>query len=728
MFLPSDTRTPQGKTSTESSLREAALAYRRKGLCVIPLRWTGNIESRKKPKLDSWKAYQTEPPHMDEVEEWWTRWPEANIGIPTGPVSGVVVFDVDFADLARAKETLGWNGETWTATTGKGFHFYFAYPTNGSRPIENRAGILPGVDVRGAGGYVVAPPSVHGSGRQYEWLVSPEQVPLAPLPARLLALLTAPAAAVPAGSNGTIPTGARNDTLYRLGRSLVLKGLSGEAITAALRAENAARCDPPLSEGEVSELAAHVVTQPNRPRTEPAGGSLTVEHLTDLGNARRLVARFGDRFRWCEAWGCFLTWDGRRWAKDDSGQVMRWAKDTSRAVYAEAADCADKDTRKEIGSHALKMEADAKLRAMVNLAKSEEGTPIAPSAFDRDPWLLNVESGVLDLRTGLLLDHRPEDFISKLAPVTWDPEATAPTWEAFLQRILAGDVSTIGFLQRMLGYCLTGITSEQVWALLHGPGANGKSTLVRTVIDLLGDYAAWTPAKTLLAKRGEAADNDLARLRGARLVAAVETDGGRRLAEALVKQLTGGDKIAARFLYGEYFEFAPEFKLWLATNHKPTIQGTDHATWRRVRLVPFVVEIPEAEQDKDLLGKLRAEFPGILRWAVDGCLAWQRDGLGTPEAVREATAEYRASQDLIGAFLAECCEAAEEETAGATDLYRAYVAWCEQGKERPETQTVFGEALNERGFPDKRHSVTRRKVRVGIRLLSERMEPDSETP
>ncbi len=454
---------------------------------------------------------------------------------------------------------------------------------------------------------------------------------------------------------------------------------------------------------------------------------LISEHLTDLGNAKRLVARHGPYFRWCEAWKCFLVWDGQRWAKDDSGQVMRWAKDTARAMYAEAALKADKEMRKEVAKHALDTEADARLRAMVNLAKSEEGIPIAPVALDVDPMLLTVENGTLDLWKGVLLDHRPEDFITKLAPVAWDPEATAPTWNKVLDRIFVGDRGLVHYTQKAAGYSLTGDAREQVWFLLHGEGSNGKSTLLRTLTDLLGDYATWTPAKTLLVKRGGAIENDLARLRGARFVAAVETDGGRQLAEALVKQLTGRDKIAARFLYGEYFQFLPECKLWLATNHKPTIQGTDHATWRRVRLLPFTVEIPEAEQDKDLLAKLREEFPGILRWLMEGCLAWQRDGLGTPETVREATAEYRASQDLIGAFLTECCEVCDGAMAGATDLYRAYTAWCEQGKERPETQRGFGEALARRGFTDKRHSVTGRRLRVGIRLLSEQTEQSEQS-
>jgi putative DNA primase/helicase len=206
------------------------------------------------------------------------------------------------------------------------------------------------------------------------------------------------------------------------------------------------------------------------------------------------------------------------------------------------------------------------------------------------------------------------------------------------------------------------------------------------------------------------------------MVAAVETEGGRRLAEALVKQVTGGDKVTARFLFSEYFEFEPEFKLWLATNHKPEIRGTDHAVWRRIRLIPFAVKIPDAQQDKNLGEKLRLEYPGILRWTLDGCLAWQKHGLGLPDPVKEATTEYRQSMDLIGAFLDECCAIEPGAVVGATPLYVAYAAWCDEAKEHSESQRSFGDALNERGFTSGRHRGTNRKTRIGLRLVSERSE------
>jgi putative DNA primase/helicase len=358
---------------------------------------------------------------------------------------------------------------------------------------------------------------------------------------------------------------------------------------------------------------------------------------------------------------------------------------------------------------------------MVELAKSEPGVPVTPERLDADPWVLNVCNGTLDLRTGHLRPHARADLLTKLAPVTYDPGALCPTWEAFLSRILAGDVALIRFVQKVIGYSLTGSTQEQCLFILYGAGANGKSTLIQTISALLGDYARQTPTESLLVQRGDGVRNDLARLQGARFVSAVEVEGGRRLAEALVKQLTGGDTITARFLYGEHFEFQPMFKLWLAVNHKPVVQGTDHAIWRRLRLIPFTVTIPAAEQDKRLTEKLRAELPGILRWAVEGCLAWQQEGLAPPTAVKRATGDYRAEMDVIAAFIRDCCVVEPQRQVSTSELYAEYRGWCEQMGESAVTQKAFGTALRERGCTPGRTSGGR--LWVGIALREEETEP-----
>jgi putative DNA primase/helicase len=259
--------------------------------------------------------------------------------------------------------------------------------------------------------------------------------------------------------------------------------------------------------------------------------------------------------------------------------------------------------------------------------------------------------------------------------------------------------------------------------MLYGAGANGKSTLIQSISALLGEYAQQTPTETLLLQRGDGPRNDLARLQGARFVSAVEVEGGRRLAEALVKQLTGGDTITARFLYGEHFEFQPMFKLWLAVNHKPVVQGTDYAIWRRICLLPFTVTIPEAERDKRLTEKLQAELPGILRWAVEGCLAWQQEGLEPPAVVKRATGDYRAEMDVIAAFIQNCCVVGDKQEISSSALYEEYRGWCAQMGESPVTQKALAIALQERGCTPGRKSGGR--LWRGIALKEDEPEPQA---
>jgi putative DNA primase/helicase len=322
--------------------------------------------------------------------------------------------------------------------------------------------------------------------------------------------------------------------------------------------------------------------------------------------------------------------------------------------------------------------------------------------LDADPWLLNVQNGTLDLRTGKLRKHRREDLMTKLAPVAYEAQAAAPTWEVFLHRIFGGDADLIRFVQKAVGYSLTGSTQEQCLFILYGTGANGKSTFLNVVSTMLGKYASHTPTETLLVNRSDGVRNDLARLQGARFVTAVEAEGGRRLAEAQVKQLTGGDKVTARYLYQEHFEFYPTFKIWLAVNHKPTIQGTDHAIWRRIRLIPFTVTIPEPERDKRLMEKLLAELPGILRWAVKGGLAWQQEGLEPPLAVKEATGRYRAEMDTVAQFILERCITGPDEQVSTGDLYAEYAGWCAQVGEQALSPKAFAGVLREQGFTPSR--------------------------
>jgi len=419
-------------------------------------------------------------------------------------------------------------------------------------------------------------------------------------------------------------------------------------------------------------------------------------NLTDLGNAMRLVGRHGEDLRYVYAWNRFLVWDDRRFSIDESGEVERRAKQTVRAMFHEADPGNDGALDKELAKHALKSEARGRIEAMIALAQSEQGIPVTPDHLDRDPWLLNVENGTVDLRTGNLRPHRREDLVTKLAGTEYHPDAEAPMWEACLERWLPSEALR-KFVQRVAGYALTGDVSEQVLIFLYGVGANGKSTFINAMLEMLGDYAMQS-APELLTIKGSSHPTELADLMGARFVATVEVEEGKRLAESLVKQMTGGDRIKARFMRQDFFEFEPTHKVFLAANHKPVVRGTDHAIWRRIKLVPFEVTIPEADRDPQLVEKLRADLPGILAWAVRGCLEWQAEGLGEPEEVRSATETYRSEMDVIAAFIDECCVVHDGAFATASALYQAYTDWCEGTGERRESQRRFGERLRERGY------------------------------
>jgi len=421
---------------------------------------------------------------------------------------------------------------------------------------------------------------------------------------------------------------------------------------------------------------------------------------SDLANARRLVDRHGDRMIYTDAAGWFI-WDGKRWAADDHA-AMKLAKDAVEAIYDELRDIND-EARKRLFTWARQSQRADRLRAMLFLAQSEPGMAMAYSDFDADPMLLNVANGTVDLRTGTLHEHRPADRIARIVPVDFDPEASRMMWLEFLDRITDGDRELQAYLQRAAGYSLTGSTGEQVLFFAYGIGANGKTVFMEALKSVLGDYAKAARTETLAVRRGESIPNDIARLAGARLVTVNETAEGQRLNEPLVKDLTGGDTIAARFMRREFFEFRPTFKLWIRGNHKPVIRGTDDGIWRRLHLAPFTVQIPEAERDPNLLQRLLShELPGILAWAVEGCLAWQRDRLNPPDSVQAATREYRDESDVLAQFIDDECVIQPQATVRAKGLYEAYREWCESTGNRPQSQTAFGRAIAERGFTRRR--------------------------
>lgn len=440
---------------------------------------------------------------------------------------------------------------------------------------------------------------------------------------------------------------------------------------------------------------------------------LKVRAFTDTGNAERMVDQYGDSIRFCHPWGAWLHWDGQRWKRDQTGTVRHWAKDVVRSIYLEVPLGRDKEERAKIRTFATKSESASARAAMLKLAESESGITILPEEMDRDPYALNVLNGTIDLRTGQLRPHDKAANITKLAPVVFDPEARAPTFNAFLRRVLP-DPNVGRFLCRMTGYGLTGVTTEQCLAFLYGSGANGKSTFLDIMQQMLGDYAQQAAPDLLTSRGGDRHPTELADLFGARWVSSIEVDEGKRLAENLVKQMTGGDKLKARFMRTDFFQWSPTHKLFLAANHKPEIRGTDYAIWRRIHMIPFDVTIPVEERDGRLGEKLAAEMSGILNWAIAGCLEWQKNGLGVPDAVRDATEEYRQEQDVLGRFIEERCVIDSTASALSEALYAVYASWCEANGGRALSINAFGRQMTDHGF--ERGKGGGKRVWFGIRL------------
>jgi putative DNA primase/helicase len=419
--------------------------------------------------------------------------------------------------------------------------------------------------------------------------------------------------------------------------------------------------------------------------------------LTDLGNAERFARDHQGNVRYCYPLRQWYVWNDKLWSPDEGDLISRLAKTTVRRIAHEVGETAEKDTVKAILKHAIASEKRDRIAAMLALTQSEEGIPVASDDLDADPWLLNTLNGVLDLKTAKLLPHNKDFLITKTAPVVCDYNAACPRFTEFLHTIMDGREDLIVFLQKLAGYSLTGDTSEQIVIFFYGTGENGKSTLLETLSFVMGDFAKNTPIQTFLLKKNETIANDLAALKGARFVTASEPEVNQTLAEAAIKQVTGGDKVSCRFLYREWFEYVPSYKVFISTNHRLRIRGTDHAIWRRIREIPFTVRIPKAIQDKHLLEKLKAEAPGILNWALEGCLMWQSQGLDAPEAVVAATADYRNEQDLIGSFLIDCCLLDPRLSVTAADFRYTYTTWCEDNGEKPLSAKAVGALLRERG-------------------------------
>jgi len=706
----------------------AALEYIGRGWAVFPL-----VPGTKIPAIQhGFKAASKDPA---QIRKWAAEFPDYNIGIATGEMSGIWVLDVD-----RKNGKDGWESlnqlldecnfafpESLTAkTVTGGLHFVFEYPEPWyALVIKNAVGIREGLDIRGDGGYIVAAPSIVG-GHQYKWIgevTTPQALDLKLIDYILNAKKTDPARAqaVKNQSSHAIAEGSRNDTLFRLACQLLRSGTALSEVEKQVLAANTERCSPPLDVEEVKRIVANA--------SQYGKAAMPLE-LTDAGNAKHMAELFRDELRYVVDKQEWIRWNGRYWAPANYDvDMIAYAKRTAASIKEVASTIADTQAQREALEHAKQSAGAARLRAMIDLLPSEPGIAISSDKLNNQPMLLPVANGVVDLATGKLLTPDPAWLLTKATTVTFDPQAICPTWELFLKVVCNGDKELIRFLQRAVGYTLTGKTTEQCILLLLGRGANGKSTFLNILRALLGEYAAQAQAEIILdrkIKSSGAATEEIARLAGKRLVAISEIEDGRSLNEAQVKVLTGGDWITARLLYKGSFEFLPTHKLWAAANHEPIITGTDLGIWRRILKVRFSVTIPKEKRDPELESKLLAELQGILNWALQGTKYWQQEGLNPPEVVIKATEEYRSDMDYVEGWIQERCVRSTDARLLFSEGYPDFSAWATDLHGAKYTKKRFGQLLKEKGFGI--DTTTPNRVYLGLKLKPNGVVPEPAQP
>lgn len=697
-----------------------------RGWNVIP------VKADKRPAIPSWKQFQRRRISVAEIREWARKLRPKAWAVVTGAISDIIVLDFDGSPGNETLKRLGLSPHVRTGSGG--YHIYFEHPgfpipTVSGKAKERLATLYPGMDTRGDGGYAIF--AGNNLAGPYEWLRPPDPESTEILPRQLRELIGLVRAPEP--TTQSIPESAprsqgrlaemlirralerakpegRNNAGFALAVQLRDNGLSETAALEAMR-EYALRVHTTNTKGapetysltdaeaSLQQAYSRAPREPWSP-SSPAGDSDdgTRFPLTEYGNAERLVEQCGPEIRYCHVLGHWLHWDGRRWVADTTGEAVRLAKLVVRGICSEAARERDKKLREEIVQWTKKSERSAAITAMLKLAESEPSIPLSPNELDTDPWLLNCLNGCIDLRTGELRRNNPRDLITKLIPVKYDPEGKCPRWARFLAEVFAPHPDIIPFIQNAVGYSITGDTREECLFLLCGPGRNGKGTFIKTVATMLADYAGTADFSTFVRRRYDGGPrDDIAVLRGRRFVSAQESREGAAFDESIIKWLTGGDRVRARLLYQNSYEFDPVHKLWLATNHRPVIRGTDSAIWSRIKLIPFDVSF-EGREDKTLKQWLMGELPGILAWAIEGCRRWQANGLEFPESVVNATREYRHDSDLLARFIEDSCVIDPSAKVQARKLYEAYRAWAEQSGEIVLSETAFGSRLRDRGF------------------------------
>ena len=434
--------------------------------------------------------------------------------------------------------------------------------------------------------------------------------------------------------------------------------------------------------------------------------------FSEIKLSEQFIGRYGKSILFCYTTATWYIWRSGRWIEDKNGLIHELVKAFIKISIKQSVS----STRKNSSKVAMSISTYAKIRNILKLAMTNHKVSVSSSRFDLDPMTINVINGVINLRNGELSRNRKCDLITKQACITFDPSKSCPNWLYFLQQTMSNDNDLINYLQRAVGYSLTGSLEEQALFYAYGTGANGKSTFLNIIRLLLGEYSENTPFDTFLAGRMTGAvRDDLARLRGIRFLTTVEVEPGKTLSESTIKTATGGDPITCRFLYGKYFTYTPQFKIWMAANTMVNVRGTDHGIWRRIHLIPFNNTIAPEEQDKHLYEKLTNEMSGIFNWALEGCIEWQRQGLNPPDVVVNATDKYRASQDPLADFLREMCTLSDNYSVTKKLAYETYSQWCENNHEKPLKKRAFGELLRARNIGEDKTGIGHIWTRIGLK-------------
>lgn len=500
----------------------------------------------------------------------------------------------------------------------------------------------------------------------------------------------------------------RHDTALKLAARWAKQGHSDSEIIHFLISWNE-RNDPPKPElsdptsKEIQNILAYV-REKNQQPTSDSCSIVQPGEFTDLGNATRFAQEHQGKIRYCHKFGKWFHWTGTRWGMDEAGEIYRTAKNHILQMLQKAGSIQDDKERAFYLKEIAKLQNTRKADAMLSMARHDERVFVLSESLDSDPFLFNCLTGTVDLKDFKYHTHNTKHLITKISPFTIADTPDCPLWKSHLKLVMAGKEDLIAFLQRALGSCLLGDNRDRKLFLLWGNGANGKSLTLEAIQVILGDYAMKTPAETLLVKRFESIPNDLAALNGARFVYTSEVADGKRLAESLVKEISGDRYIRARFMRGEWFSIPVTFKIFLATNHLPTIRGTDPAIWDRICLIPFNVRIPEGQRRarEELIEEFKAEGAGVLRWLLEGCHEWLHNGLNPPPEVSAANANYQQQMDILRPFLEDKCEEAPGMQAASADLYSEYEKWAKGNGEEPVSKTLFGKRLREKGFRDSR--------------------------